>query len=189
MKTGRAPHKCWLLIFPKLDHPVFAINLTLRFPSVKSIPLGSALLSRSQTPSANFILPTQCVCLCQPRIWTVTSRSFRITLLPPWYLPSELWMHTYCPKLSTPTLLYQKIALASLHLVCYRCYLLHACGYLQYIQLSKYLSSTYITNMKKRDNKEFWTSRSNAGKLGNCSMISIRRGIINLVVDTLKTVR
>ena len=84
------------------------------------------------------------ICSCQ--LWTVTPRFFRIVLLPLWYLLSELWVHKHCLKLNTPVLLYQKASVTSTHLILHRCYWLHTCGYLQYIQLSKYVSSTYITD-------------------------------------------
>lgn len=44
---------------------------------------------------------------------------------------------------------FQKIALTSSRLVLYSCHLLHSCGYLQYIQFSKYFSGIYTTDTKK----------------------------------------
>lgn len=38
-KTGQVPHKCRLLIFPMLDHPVFANLLPVKFSSVKLVSM------------------------------------------------------------------------------------------------------------------------------------------------------
>ena len=64
-------------------------------------------------------------------------------------LPPELGVCIYCLKTKTSASVYQNTAFASLYLLHHGCLLLHSCRYLLYMQLSKHLPGTYITDTKK----------------------------------------
>lgn len=156
MKTRGGPHECWLLVFPKLDHSKFETILTVRFSSGKLISLCLSffnepyIIGKSQSSyTMHLTWLNQTPGGISAHVNLGLEKSPLRMLLPHRSLLPELGVRTYCLKQYTSPL-YRKIAFTSSYLILYRCLLLHSCQYLQNIQLSKYLSGTYITDTRKR---------------------------------------
>lgn len=160
-KLGEHHTNVDFLFFLKRAIPCLKLFLLWDLSSVKSTQLGSALFSESHISQADFSLPTRCLWLGWGRHYKIKlllptldqkhrlSGFFRVILLPHWYLLSEVQVCAYCLKLNMCAPFFQKTALTSSRLVLYSCHLLHSCGYLQYIQFSKYFSGIYTTDTKK----------------------------------------